>query len=212
MRNITIFFVISFFLCMQSTNLFAGAKMSFLIQPGKHFGQITSTTTEKDLVNIFGANNVDSTGGTIKFNKSETDFDTKLFSNEANKTLFIVWKDKEKKKDPELVFIKGTNSEWKTSEGITLGTTIKELETLNNGPFDIIGFYRSAEGTIRDWKNGQLSKKVSGILIRLNFDRNLKLSSDEQDQLSGGGSRISSSNPVAQKLKLHVDELEFHFN
>lgn len=47
---------------------------------------------------------------------------------------------------------------WKTPQGVSIGTTLKELEKLNGGPFKLAGFAWDYEGAIISWEEGKMSR------------------------------------------------------
>ena len=80
---------------------------------------------------------------------------TLLFPGTKNEVEFV-WLD-DSVTFSVLAYIKlaGQLTDWKTKEGITLGTKLKELEKLNQKPFTFYGFGWDYSG-MTDWDNGHL--------------------------------------------------------
>lgn len=57
-------------------------------------------------------------------------------------------------------------TDWKTKEGITLGTKLKELEKLNQKPFTFYGFGWDYSG-MTDWDNGHLHDRK--VFVNLGY-------------------------------------------
>lgn len=77
---------------------------------------------------------------------------TVLFPDTENRAL-ITWSDKNRSQVHAIrVEDKGN---WRTEEGIKIGTTYEELERLN-GPFDFYGFGWDYSGAV-NWKGGKLA-------------------------------------------------------
>jgi hypothetical protein len=197
------------------TNLNAIAQVAdsdhFLIIPGQKAGNVSAASTEAELRKIYGKENVTTTE--ISLGEGETQTGTVLFGGQPNKKAEITWKDSENKKNPAMVRIYGDKSLWKTSEGISLGTTLKELERINGGEFILTGFKWDYQGTVIDWKKGALEKKLNKngrVLLRLIPNDKIRLSAQE-DRAVTGDKPISSKNSVMQKINPQVYEISFEF-
>jgi len=59
----------------------------------------------------------------------------------------------------------GQETGWKTKEGITLGTKLKELEKLNQKPFTFYGFESDFSG-MTDWDEGHLFDRKVFVSLR----------------------------------------------
>ncbi|MEO1559161.1 MAG: hypothetical protein AAFS12_05830, partial [Cyanobacteria bacterium J06632_19] len=105
-----------------------------LIIPGKSVGLITAETTRADLVKIYGESNLkDETilqaEGTVSVPATNV--------NQGTPTaLTIFWKDEARK---QILYIRGFGSQWKTPEGIGVGTSLSRLREIL-GEFKLTGF------------------------------------------------------------------------
>jgi hypothetical protein len=101
---------------------------------------------------------------------------------------------------------------WHTADGITLGTTLLELERINRRPFRLAGFGWDYSGTVLSWSHGALdpvfgsdgSKKVYVRLIYSNP------APPEYRAVMGDGN-FSSGHPAMQKINPHVYQMVFIF-
>lgn len=175
-------------------------------------GSITGSTTRRDLVNRFGARNV--RDGDVDVGEGETVPGTIVFPGDAIRAIDILWKDPKTKRSPDTLSIGGKASQWKTAHGITLGTSLKELEQINGKPFVLSGFGWDYSGTVYSWENGVLSKDLEGhgrVILRLDTDLvPPNLPQPDYDHVSGDGS-FSSSNPAMQKINPRVYEILWEF-
>jgi hypothetical protein len=85
-----------------------------------------------------------------------------VFPEDPRKMLEIYWDGELDPLRPAFVRIIGHGlsdggSAWKTAEGITIGTSLEEVERLNGKPFSLYGFGWDAEGLVADWHGGALS-------------------------------------------------------
>jgi hypothetical protein len=51
--------------------------------------------------------------------------------------------------------------------GISLGTTLQELERLNGRPFKLAGFGWDYSGVVIDWAGGSLDSSLAGVKLYL---------------------------------------------
>lgn len=170
----------------------------FLIVPGKSFGPITADSTQASLEAQFGKEQV--RAGDIPGAEGITQPGLTIFPDQPDKQVSVFLSETT---PPQVTHIQvyGEKSQWKTAEGITLGTTLEELEKLNGKPFDLMGLGWDYGGHITDWKGGALE----GLNLRLNSTA-AHLSEAEMSAVSGDKT-ISSSLPELKKAEPHVSEI-----
>jgi hypothetical protein len=121
----------------------------------------------------------------------------------------VVWRDDSHAGVKE-VRLTGNATKWRTREGISLGSTLKEIERLNGSPFRLVGFAFDYSGTITDCEGGQLGVLGSARTVRLLI---LRLApSDEARRRPEYGEVLgdrdfSSSNPAMQALNPSVYQM-----
>jgi hypothetical protein len=133
-------------------------------------GAITASTPGRDLVNRFGARNV-SDGG-VDVGEGETAPGTTVFPGDPIRAIDILWKDPKTKRSPHTLSIGGKASQWKTAHGISLGTSLKELEQINGKPF---GYLDSAGTTLARSIPGKMKYSLDfeghgRVILRLDTD------------------------------------------
>jgi hypothetical protein len=141
-----------------------------------------------DLVKRFGTENV--TDELIEGGGSEGEMNpgTVLFAKEAELRVEIYWKDKEAKQNPDWMNIRQERSNWRSPEGVTMGTDLVTLERLNGRAFRLLGFGYDSEGAVTSWKGGKLEDANGpGCILRIW----LMPKADEE-------------NPAAEKLEREV--------
>lgn len=185
-------------------------KNDFLIIPGERVGSITPQTSEADIERIFGKSNTQSKE--INVVEEVREFGTVIYPTDETKMLEVLWKKTGERQQPEAVIIRGSKSLWKTPLGITLGTTMTELERLNGKPF-AVSANEEFFGNLNSWEKGQLAKELSldKVIIELasNFD---KISKEEFDSLGlGERDHLMSNEKVMQKLNPSVSRFIVKF-
>jgi hypothetical protein len=182
----------------------------WLIPPDGLSGKITQRTSEIDLIQAFGKEHV--TKGSYYVGEDIEIPGTILYPDEPAKRLELTWKDKHLKRAPEQVHIYGEKSLWHTAKGITLGTSLNELELLNGRPFRLIGFDIDYQGTVLSWNGGLLEKDFKTnhhLTIRLKPP--LKTNATPEELASLGGAEFSSDNAAMKKVNPKVYEIVWAF-
>ncbi|MCC6726122.1 MAG: hypothetical protein IT258_16565, partial [Saprospiraceae bacterium] len=128
-----------------------------------------------------------------------------LFPDNQRRRVEIYWDETLDPKRPAYMRIEGDStgvSDWKTSNGITVGTTLADLERLNGKPFDISGFGWDYGGFVTDWKGGSFN---ASTMIRLEPAGHFAPAN-----VSGEGT-FSSDNADMVAAKPVVSRMEFRF-
>lgn len=179
---------------------------TWLIEPGKRVGQITGSTTLADLERLYGKANVKA--GPVPGPEGTTLQGAVLFPKDAHRTLTVIWKERSSPATAANVRMSGKETLWHTAEGITLGTTLKELEQLNGGPFTLSGFDWDYGGTILSWGDrGKLRDRFQskgGLVLRLAPAKSVPQGIYEQVM---GDQTFSSNTPAMHHVNPTVSEI-----
>ena len=172
-------------------------------------GAINSHTTRKDLVRVYGAANV--VDQDVDIGEGEMQSGTFLFPKDPQRQIEILWKDPDNKTAPESAQIWGKRSLWHGVHGITLGTSVSELERLNGRTFR---FALTNDGTDMaeesiSWQGGRLEKEFQGngrIILQIE-------SSPTKGAKQGGPAdfEVESDNPVWRAQTPHISEMTWFF-
>ncbi len=124
-----------------------------VIIPGVRIGPIRKTTSQEDLVELYGGTQV----GLSTVSTPEGDEPcTVVFPEEASE-IRITWEDAART-NIKAVYIDKLTSTWFTREGLGVGLPLLEIAKVNQHPFSFYGFDWTYGGTIESWKNGALAK------------------------------------------------------
>ncbi|MEA5598081.1 hypothetical protein [Rivularia sp. UHCC 0363] len=176
-----------------------------LIIPGERVGAVTPETTRADLVKIFGESNLkDDTilqaEGTVSVPATKVNSDTK-------RAFIVFWKDETRQK---IAYIQGFGSEWKTPEGIGIGTALKELRQ-KLGEFKLTGFGWDYGGSV-NLAGTNLSKYQGQLSLVLDPDEKAYEKYSKQYISVSGDQELSSTNPNLQPLDVRVNEMTVSFD
>ena len=173
------------------------------IIPNERVGLITSSTTKSALNKLYDKGNIREY---VVY--SYEGFDIKgtevIFDNTAD-NITIEWNDGNL--TPKIIRIKNPNSNWKTKEGVGIGSTIKEVEKANGKPFTIYGYEIDAylAGTVKNWNSGNLQ----GLNLQFKITKEIPV---EVYMEMMGDRGILSNNPLLEKAGLQVENITVGFN
>ena len=195
----------------------AGPGNPWSIVPGVRVGPITNRTSESQIRALYGPENVRRKD--IQLEEGASFPGTVVYPDDPEKTFIIRWRDPSFRNLPESVRFQGPHSIWKTDKGLSLGTSLKEIETINGKPFALYGFGWDYGGTVAGAEGGILAElgekehgsvAVRSLILRLSAQifptGPILLTQDEYMKLTG--ERIfRSDHPGMQKLNPQVYEM-----
>ncbi len=189
---------------------------SWTIIPDLCAGPISVFSTEADIVAAFGESNVERKD--IGYGEGETLPGLVLFPKDEEKRLRIAWRDDTRQRI-SFMRVQGNKTLWHTRQGVTIGTTLKELEALNAKPFSMLGFAFDGSGTVSSWGGGKLFLEYGTfgtpipcvLTVQMSETGEGRLSQEEFSELLGDN-EFSSSLPELQRLNPHVQELIVNWN
>ncbi|HUR94036.1 MAG TPA: hypothetical protein VMY76_05605 [Gemmatimonadales bacterium] len=133
--------------------------------PGERAGALGAASTEAQLIAAYGATAVQPQR--IELGEGETAPGTVLFAKDTLRQLEVLWHDTVARARPARLALRGTKSAWRLPGGISLGTTLRELERRNGRAFLLAGFGWDYGGVIASWDNGTLDRELPGVKLYL---------------------------------------------
>jgi hypothetical protein len=171
-------------------------------------------TSAGDLERSLGIQNVKSAG--IYLGEGFAEAGTVLFPEQPEDRLEIVWRDKDQKRSPAWIRIRGTRSNWRTPQGLSLGSDLRTIERVNRRPFRILSFDVDNAGTVLSWSGGLLERKspagctiVARVMPKPYFDPGAPALHWYQELI--GVDAFSSGHPAAQALNPTIYELRLAY-
>jgi hypothetical protein len=134
------------------------------IEPRQHTGPISVGSTEAALRQRYGGA-VESIR--VELGEGETAPGSVLYPADSVRRAEIIWQDGTQRARPARLILRGSRSLWRVARGITLGTTLRELERLNGRPFKLAGFGWDYAGVVTDWAGGALDSALVGVKLYL---------------------------------------------
>jgi hypothetical protein len=181
----------------------AQAGNDFLIVPEQRFGPITVNSSEATLKEQFGAGQVRRekmyVGDGQEWNGIA------VYPDQPDRRVEIFWFE-ENPRRVQMIQIHGESSLWKTAQGVSLGTTLVELEKLNGKPFELLGLGWDFGGGVTDWKGGALQ----GLTMRVD-STTVELTEAESSEVLGDQT-VNSDNPAMRKANPSVSKITVNFS
>jgi hypothetical protein len=201
----------------------------WLVVPGRNVGPITAKTTPAKLRLSFPEaaikDQMISSGG-----DAEPEPATVINGGDQEKALTIFWD-----KAPEagihpaatahpasilLCYGNGPTPKtckWHLANGISFGTSLRELEDLNGNPFQLSGFEWDFSGTIVNWKGGALERELTAcgrIVMRLEpryGEAGPTVEQQKAEQQVSGEGYFASNHLAMQQLNPVVYSISMEF-
>ena len=101
---------------------------------------------------------------------------------------------------------KAKTSRWNLA-GITIGSSLAEVQKTNGKPFLVSGFDWDYGGFVADWKGGALGRMEGGCRVMMRFGKE----TDTPRNLSGDGVKVASDNASLVKWGPVVTEIGIGF-
>jgi len=170
-------------------------------------GPMGSGTSEAELRVRYGSESIGSIR--VELGEGQTAPGTVLYPADSLRRLEIIWRDTLSRRYPTRLILRGVRSQWQVGPGISLGTSLSDLERLNGGPFTLAGFGWDYAGVITDWKGGALDSALAGIKLYLDPAPGQNQSAVYSQVL--GDRDYSSALPAMQQLNPKVWQIFVDF-
>jgi hypothetical protein len=166
-------------------------------------GPVIQHTHEADLRRVYGDANV--RDERIQIGEGESAPGAVLFPDDSLRRLEIIWGDSSARGEPSRLILRGSKSKWSLEAGVSLGSTLAQLEKLNGRPFTLAGFGWDFAGVVLDWNGGSLADESRNVKVYLAPDA-AKQSTPEYSQVLGD-KKYSSDLPEMRALEPKVYQI-----
>jgi hypothetical protein len=181
--------------------------LSWHLDPRDSSATIAAKTSQAELRERFGESSISSTR--VELGEGETSPGTVLFPSDSLRRVEIVWQDTLERRRPARIIIRGSQSRWQVGPGITLNTSLQELEKLNGKPFTLAGFGWDYAGVVTNWNGGALDSSLAGVKLYLDPGPAQYQSAPYSQVL--GDQDYSSDLPAMQQLSPRVGTIYVDF-
>ncbi|NJB84941.1 hypothetical protein GGR26_000686 [Lewinella marina] len=165
--------------------------------PGERIGGIKPGMPMSLVENLYGSDNLESRD--LPAGEGITVPGYVLFPGQHDELYIELGKDKQ----PSRARFFHPRSNWThAATGLTIGTTLRELNEMNGRPFEFRGFGWDYGGTVTDWRGG----KLQHLLVRLTYAPERVGAGGLPDSLIGD-IPLNSDLPDLRELGLEVREI-----
>ena len=138
----------------------------FLLVPGERIGPLYAQhSLENDLVQTFGAQNVKRQDIYLGEGNAAPGF---VIFGDTRNAVEVYYDTSIVKDRPALLRIGEEGTDWESTHGITVGTTLEELVNINGKPITFWGFGWDYGGAVSNWNGGKID---AGLMIVLEDTR-----------------------------------------
>lgn len=174
--------------------------LDWICTPNEKVGPIQQKTSEEELIKLFGKESV--IRKTVGAGEGVMVAASIVYPNTDNE-LIIEWEEGKEYQRVSRIRIEKENTQWKTDQGITVGTSLEELIKLNTKDFKFHGFEWDYSGITNNWEDGNINKQLVVFLEAENPEAIFpKLLGDEE---------FSTADPKAKEAKLKVGSMTIYF-
>lgn len=121
------------------------------VDPAVRVGAVTPRSSEADLIAVYGADQVEQVD--VPVGEGMTVPGTRLLGGTPD-ALLIEWHGDRRR--PRRITIETPGTAWRTPQGLTVGTPLREVVAANGGPFRLTGFGWDYPGRTLVWLGGAL--------------------------------------------------------
>ncbi|MBC6994763.1 hypothetical protein QWY85_06930 [Neolewinella lacunae] len=174
--------------------------LDFTFEPGKRFGPIVSDSASRSQVlALYGDSAV---LGTIFIGEGYEEEAVILFPDNPRRRAELYYNESYDTLRPSFIRITGNyeegeemRSDWTSTNGLSIGTSIGEVEKINGQPFTISGFGWDYGGQVVNWNGGAFAAGFSPSFL-------LTAEGEETPmELLGDGTELKSDDPTLRKAR-----------
>ena len=175
----------------------------WLCLPYERLGPIRASAKEEDLLQLFGAEQVQRR--TIYVAEGTEKRDVSVIYPYSVNEIILFWRNNQYGQVLSHAWVKKEGTSWRTAENISVGTPLAELNRLNGQPFRIVGFGWDYGGYIPVKQEGKLIQQ-KGLCLRLAPVRQLPRG------YYGDGVKVFSADPELLPDAVRVVSFEVTLN
>ena len=168
-------------------------------------GPFSADSSEAKLIESFGKDNV--VTGEVPGPEGSTVLASTIFPNDETKRIEVGWWDEDSLS--QLAYFTVPSGDI-APHGLKTGMTVKEVEALNGGPFEMQGFWWDYGG-YANFTGGQLGAADEGCIVSVRFAPKLDYPSDLNVDAISGEVQVPSTEPLLEQLDVRVESLSVSY-
>lgn len=168
-------------------------------------GPFAPDSSEARLVEAFGRQNV--VTGEVPGPEGSTMLATTIFPNDEVRKIEVGWWDEENLTQLAYFTVPPGDT---SPQGVRIGMTVKEVEALNEGPFEMQGFWWDYGG-YANFSGGRLGVPEEGCLVSVRFAPIAEYPADLNVDAVAGEVLVPSTEPLLEQLDVRVESLSVSY-
>lgn len=168
-------------------------------------GPFAPDSSEAKLVEAFGRQNV--VTGEVPGPEGSTMLATTIFPNDEERKIEVGWWDEENLTQLAYFTVPPGDT---SPQGVRIGMTVKEVEALNEGPFEMQGFWWDYGG-YANFSGGRLGVPEEGCLVSVRFAPIAEYPADLNVDAVAGEVLVPSTEPLLDQLDVRVESLSVSY-
>jgi hypothetical protein len=130
-----------------------------------------------------------------------------LMPQSPDRRIEIGFTDDTMRRVARLTLIDAKTSQWMVA-GVTLGSTLAEVQKINGRPFLIREFFTDGGGFVVDWKGGALSRPLpaGGCFLGVRFGKADETGSPTGDPIASDKANLRKWGPVVEQIVVSFPE------
>lgn len=168
-------------------------------------GPFAADSSEAKLVEAFGRQNV--VTGDVPGPEGSTILATTVFPDDPEKRIEVGWWDEENLTQLAYFTIPAADT---SPQGVKTGMTVKEVEALNGGTFELQGFWWDYGG-YANFSGGRLGAPEEGCIVSVRFAPAGEYPQDLNVDAVAGEVLVPSDEPLLETLDARVESLSVSY-
>ena len=168
-------------------------------------GPFSADSSEAKLIESFGKDNV--VTGEVPGPEGSTVLASTIFPNDETKRIEVGWWDEDSLS--QLAYFTVPSGDI-APHGLKTGMTVKEVEALNGGPFEMQGFWWDYGG-YANFTGGKLGAADTGCMVSVRFAPKDEYPADLIVDAISGEVQVPSSEPLLEQLDVRVESLSVSY-
>ena len=168
-------------------------------------GPFAADSSEARLVEAFGRDNV--VTGEVPGPEGSTLLATTIYPNDPDRRIEVGWWDEDNLTELAYFTIPPGDT---SPQGVTMGMTVKEVEALNEAPFELQGFWWDYGG-YANFTGGRLGAPEEGCIVSVRFAPAGEYPQDLNVDAVSGDTLVPSDEPLLETLDVRVETLSVSY-
>ena len=168
-------------------------------------GPFGADSSEARLIEEFGSANI--VTGEVPGPEGTTVLATTIYPNDPERRIEVGWWDEDSRSQLAYFTVPAADS---SPQGVALGMTVKDVEALNEAPFEMLGFWWDYGG-YANFTGGRLGVPEEGCMVSVRFAPTADYPQDLDVEAISGDIPVASDEPLLETLDVRVEQVSVSY-